>query len=181
MSRILIADDDDDVRRLLARCLSREGHTVAAAVTGRDAVDQAMASPPDVILLDVTMPVMNGVEACRLLKAAPETAFIPILILSGQTDRDSRIKGIAAGADDYLSKPVDLEELLLRVRNALHAKSLYDQLQAKYAELSAMKELRDSLNQMLAADNQRLEAVVEARDRLRAAADALPPGPEQGI
>jgi DNA-binding response OmpR family regulator len=170
MSRIMIADDDETVRNMLARFLSRQGHEVVTAETGREAVEKARGAPPDVILMDVNMPEMDGVEACRLLKNEPGTASVPILMLSGQSDRASRIRGIAAGANDYLAKPVDMEELDLRVRNALKMKSLYDQLQAKYAELAAMKELRDDITQMLIADNQRLEAVVAARDKVRSAA-----------
>jgi DNA-binding response OmpR family regulator len=173
MSRILIADDDDSIRRLLTRFLSTQGHEVIAAENGRQAVELARASNPDVIVLDVSMPEMNGVEACVILRSDPGLSVTPILMLSGQSDRESRLRGIAAGASDYLTKPVDIEDLDLRIRNAITMKGLYDQLQARYDELAAMKELRDDLTQMLIADNQRMEAVAEARDRVREAADGL--------
>lgn len=173
MSRILIADDDASILRLLTRFLSAQGHEVITAENGRQAVELALASNPDVIVLDVTMPEMNGVEACAILRNEPSVSVVPILMLSGQSDRESRLRGIAAGANDYLTKPVDIEDLNLRIRNAITMKGLYDQLQARYDELAAMKELRDDLTQMLIADNLRMEAVAEARDRLREAADGL--------
>lgn len=173
MSRILIADDDASIRRLLGRFLTDRGHEVIAAENGSQAVDLALASSPDVIVLDVSMPELDGVEACGLLRKDPALAIVPILMLSGQSDRQSRLRGIAAGANDYLTKPVDIEDLDLRIRNALTTKGLYDQLQAKYDELAAMKELRDNLTQMLIADNRRMEAVAEARDRVREAADEV--------
>lgn len=175
MSRILIVDDDDTVHGVLSRFLAHQGYEVESARNGRQGVDQAWARVPDVILMDVVMPEMDGIEACRLLRGDPRTAVVPILMLSGKNDRGSRLKGIEAGANDYLSKPIDLQDLDLRVRNSVRMKTLYDQLQAKYAELAAMKELRDNLTEMLVADNRRLEAVVEARGRIRAAAEGTVP------
>jgi class 3 adenylate cyclase len=89
--------------------------------------------PPDVILLDVMMPRMDGFEVCRRLKNDARTAHIPILIVTALSERMERMKGIAAGASDFLTKPVDLQELTLRVNHAVHAKHLFDQLQAEQA------------------------------------------------
>jgi DNA-binding response OmpR family regulator len=111
------------------------------------------------------MPGMDGFEVCRRLKADPGTAPIPVLIVTSMAERSVRIKGVAAGADDFLTKPIDCEELVLRVRNAVYRKHLYDELAKKYAELKAMAELRKSLTNMINADTDALSLLM--RDRLQ--------------
>ena len=156
--RILVADDDEMNRRLFQRLLTAQGHEVFPAEDGQQALERAFADKPDVILLDVMMPKVNGFEVCRRLKAAPATAPIPILMITGSEEREVRIRGMAAGADDFLTKPIDQEELLLRVRNAVFRKHLFDELAKKYAELRSMAELRDSLTRMIDADTEVLAA-----------------------
>ncbi len=177
VARVLVVEDDEMTRTYLVRVLRIEGHDVSSAVDGADALEQIAAGAPDLVLLDVAMPGVNGIEVCRRLKADPSTEPIPILILSGLTDRDSRIRGVAVGANDYLTKPIDREDLVLRVRNALRMKSLHDQLLARNRELLAMQELREDLTQMLIADNRRIAELAAARDRLRAAIETPAPGP----
>ncbi len=170
MGKVLVVDDDEMTRTVLVRILEIEGHGISIATTGLEALERVRSDRPDLVVMDVAMPDMDGIEACRILKADPSTSAIPVLVLSGMSDRESRLRGIEAGANDYLTKPIDREDLVLRVRNALRMKALHDELQSRNAELLAMQELRESLTQMLIADNRRLEAATEARDRLRAAA-----------
>lgn len=177
MAKVLVVDDDDMTRSVLVRVLKIEGHEVAAAASGTEALDMVAAAPPDLIVLDVVMPGIDGIEVCRRLKADAATEPIPVLILSGMTDRDSRLRGVSAGANDYLAKPIDREDLVLRVRNGLRMKALHDQLLARNRELLAMQELRDDITQMLVADNQRIAELAAARDRLRAAG----PPPAAGV
>ena len=179
MAKVLVVDDDEMTRSVLIRVLRIEGHDVSAAADGNEALEKIAAGPPDLILLDVVMPGIDGIEVCRRLKADIATEPIPVLILSGMTDRDSRLRGITAGANDYLTKPVDREDLVLRVRNALRMKALHDQLLARNRELLAMQELRENLTQMLIADNLRIAELAAARDRLRAAAEAPAAGQER--
>jgi len=152
--RILVAEDDELNRNLFRRLLKAQGHEVLLAEDGQQALERAFADKPDVILLDVMMPKVNGFEVCRRLKADPATAPIPILMITGSGEREVRIKGVAAGADDFLTKPLDQEELVLRVRNATFRKHLFDELAKKYAELRSMAELRDSLTRMIDADTE---------------------------
>jgi PAS domain S-box-containing protein len=113
---ILIVDDDPIVRETLSRLLSREGYDLSIAVNGTEALDKAPEITPDLILLDVMMPGMDGFEVCRRLRAAPLLVKVPIIMLTGLDDRDSRLTGLQAGADDFIAKPVDWTELRARVR-----------------------------------------------------------------
>lgn len=112
MSKILVVDDDEMNRDMLSRRLLRKGFEVSVAVDGQDAVDKTRAEHPDVVLMDLSMPVMDGYQATGLLKGAEETRFIPIIGLSAHAMTGDRDKAIAAGCDDYDTKPVDLPRLL---------------------------------------------------------------------
>jgi DNA-binding response OmpR family regulator len=109
------------------------------------------------------MPKLDGYEVCRRLKADSRSAPIPILMITALVDRSDRIRGIDAGADDFVLKPFDREELLLRVRNAVCRKRLYDELQRKYQELRNMAELREGLTRMIDADNEVLSSLLRQR------------------
>ena len=158
---VLIVDDDERSRDLLKLVLEGKGHRVSEAENGEDALKSVEAEPPDVVLLDVVMPKIDGFEACRRLKADPRTAHIPVLMVTGLTERDDRIKGIDAGANDFINKPIDAQELALRVRNALYGKRLFDRLQENYRHLQQMQELRDDLTRMLEADTRTLTVIME--------------------
>ena len=129
---VLVVDDDEANRTLLRDPLEAHGYEIIEAENGEQALQKVEQRPPDVILLDVMMPRMDGFEVCRRLKKDPGTAHIPILIVTALSERMERMMGIAAGASDFLSKPVDLQELTLRVNHAAHAKHLFDQLQAEH-------------------------------------------------
>jgi two-component system, OmpR family, response regulator MprA len=121
MGHVLVADDQEDVRSLLSLLLQLEGHDVATAVDGADAVTKATESLPDAIILDVMMPRVDGLTALRRLRAAPLTAKVPVLLLSGKTTALDVDAGISAGADGYLAKPFEPEELLAAVAEMTHS------------------------------------------------------------
>jgi len=116
-TRILVAEDDRAVRESLVRALQLEGYTVASARNGADALEAVRQSQPDVILLDVSMPMVDGLTVCRVLRA--EDNHVPVLMLTARTETSDRVAGLDAGADDYLAKPYDLDELLARLRALL--------------------------------------------------------------
>ncbi|MEL6890664.1 MAG: response regulator transcription factor [Actinomycetota bacterium] len=120
---VLVAEDDRAVREALVRALSLEGYTVVAASNGAEALDAVKEREPDVLLLDVSMPMVDGLTVARVLRA--EEHRIPILMLTARTETSDRVAGLDAGADDYLPKPYDLDELLARVR-ALLRRSAFD-------------------------------------------------------
>jgi len=126
---VLVVDDEEQNRSLLRDPLEAHGYEVAEAVNGSEALRQIATRVPDVILLDVMMPQMDGFEVCRRLKTDSKTAHIPILMVTALSERKERLMGIAVGANDFLNKPVDIQDVILRVGNANYAKSLYDQLQ----------------------------------------------------
>ena len=130
---VLIVDDDEGNRTLLRDPLETHGYEIIEAENGEQALQKVEQRPPDVILLDVMMPRMDGFEVCRRLKKDARTAHIPILIVTALSERMERLMGIAAGASDFLSKPVDLQEITLRVGHAAQTKHLFDQLQAEQA------------------------------------------------
>ena len=134
-STILIVDDEPMNRKLLEALLRPEGYRTRTAASGLDALASVMELPPDLILLDVMMPGMNGYAVARTLKGDPATAGIPIVMLSARRDPDGRLQGLEAGAEDFLSKPVDRAELWLRVRNLLRLKEMSDALIRQGADL----------------------------------------------
>ena len=131
---ILIVDDEPQNRMLLRDPLEARGYEVAEAENGEEALQQVAERIPDVILLDVMMPKMDGFDVCRRLRNDVKTAPIPVLMVTALSDRKDRMTGIAAGANDFLNKPVDLQDLLLRVRNAVYTRRLFEQLQVEQAK-----------------------------------------------
>ena len=129
LAQILVVDDDPMIVDVLTRFLTREGYGVITAHNGIEALDQVKNHQPDLILLDVTMPEMDGFTACRLLKEDERTALIPITMLTGLDDREHRTRGIEAGADDFLTKPFEHSILRARIRSQLRLKRLTDQLE----------------------------------------------------
>ena len=118
-TRVLVVEDDPDIAELVARYLEKAGYTTARVSSGRDALDAVRAKPPDLIVLDVMLPHVDGLEVCRLLRANDHTAGIPIIMLTARADESERIVGLEMGADDYLAKPFSPNELVARVRALL--------------------------------------------------------------
>jgi DNA-binding response OmpR family regulator len=129
---ILIVDDQPDNREMLATLLGDEGYRTLQAASGMEAMDQIALESPQLILLDVSMPDMDGYAVATLLKADPKTNGIPIIMVTAHTGRGARVVGLHTGVEDYLTKPVDAPELLLKVRNLLRLR--------QNAELSAIRE-----------------------------------------
>ena len=118
---LVVADDDPDILRLLERRLSRRGYRVVTAADGRAALDAVRRSAPDAVVLDRVMPAMSGEAVCAALKADERTAAIPVVLLSAQASEQDIVEGFGVGADDYLTKPFDLEELDERLRRLVAA------------------------------------------------------------
>jgi putative two-component system response regulator len=125
---VLIVDDDAGITTLLEKLLTSEGYVVAVARDGRGAMEAIRRDPPDVILLDVVMPGDDGYSICRTLKSDAKTRLIPVVLITGLADRENRISGLDAGADDFLTKPIDRQELLTRVRSLARLKRYTDDL-----------------------------------------------------
>lgn len=114
--QVLVVDDAETNRSLMAALLTQDGYKVDVAESGRDALRSMRQRPPDLVLLDVMMPGVSGIEVCREIRSTPELAEIFVILVTALADRESRLKGFDAGADDYLTKPVDRTELRLRLR-----------------------------------------------------------------
>ncbi|MFB5760332.1 response regulator transcription factor [Paenibacillus medicaginis] len=120
-SKVLIIDDDEKIVSMLRRGLAFEGYEVTTAANGAEGLNQMLVDEPDLVVLDVMMPQVDGFEVCRRLRAAGST--VPILMLTAKDEVENRVKGLDIGADDYLVKPFALEELLARVRALLRRKT----------------------------------------------------------
>jgi DNA-binding response OmpR family regulator len=116
---IIIVEDDEDIADSIRYNLDREGFRVRVAVTGEDALSLILNGPPSLILLDLNLPGMNGFEICRRLRTEPSTASIPILMLTARADETDKVLGLNMGADDYITKPFSMRELVARVNAAL--------------------------------------------------------------
>ncbi|MEI8340348.1 MAG: hybrid sensor histidine kinase/response regulator [Verrucomicrobiota bacterium] len=150
--KVLIVDDEEFNRECLRDPLVARGYLVFEAEDGARGVEMAEEHAPDLILMDLMMPVMDGITACRNLKLNPVTAPIQIIIVTALSERDARLAAIEAGANDFLNKPVDLAEVLLRVRNAVQTKQLYNQLQQSHRKLEELERLRVNLTHMIVHD-----------------------------
>src|SRR5256884_2590567 len=135
---ILIADDHEASRVGLEGLLSLEGYTVVTAGDGEKALAEFQRVQPDLLLLDVNMPKLSGMEVCRRLKSNPQTFLVPIVLITALTAIEDRVAGIEAGADDFLTKPVEREQLLARVRSLLRQKAYTDELERAEAVLFSL-------------------------------------------
>ncbi len=147
-SRVLIVDDAESIRTLFQRLLASDGHDVVSVADGPAALAAVSQQQPDVILLDVAMPVMDGLEVCRRLKGDPATRLTPVVLVTGQAQLTDRLRGIEAGADEILEKPVHPQELRARVRSLSRVKYLIDALdsaEAAFMALALTIEARDPM------------------------------------
>ncbi len=149
---VLVVDDDEKNRELVRSVLELDGHTVEEATNGAEALTKVLSCGADVVVLDVMMPGLSGFDVCRTLKDNPETAAIPVLLVTALRDRKDRIRGIDAGATDFLTKPIDSTEVALHVRNAVLTKRLFDQVRESYQRLRELEIRRDTLTHMIVHD-----------------------------
>jgi two-component system cell cycle response regulator len=136
--RILVVDDDPNNLRLVAETLDGLGYALETATDGVQAIERVRESAPDLLILDVMMPKMNGLEVCRIVKSLSADAFIPIILVTVKGDVDSKVTGLKLGADDYLAKPYNPLELRARVASMLRIKALQDKINSKRRELEAL-------------------------------------------
>jgi signal transduction histidine kinase len=158
---ILIVDDEDTNRRLLALLLEADGYAVIEAKGGRQALELARQNPPDLVLLDVLMPEMDGYEVARSLKAQEATRAVPIVMVTALHDRDSRLRALEAGAEEFVSKPVDRWELRVRVKNLLHLKEYQNFLAEHNHRLE--EQVRQRTFSLVAEVKERTRAEAEVR------------------
>ena len=116
---ILIVDDEPDILEFLCYNLEKEGYTVGTASNGEAGLEKAIAQKPDLILLDIMMPEMDGIEVCQRLKSNPATETIPIIFITAKVSKEGKLEGLDAGAVDYITKPIDLDETLARIHTQL--------------------------------------------------------------
>lgn len=163
--KILMVDDDQMVVDTTGQFLSEHGFMFNGTPTGKEGVAKAKEIRPDLIILDILMPGMDGFEACRLLKNDPSTARIPVVMFTAYNDRESRIRGLQAGAADFLEKPVDFTELLVRVENILKVKKYQDFLEEHGRILEKkVRERTEQFREAVLDTAQRLTLASEYRD-----------------
>lgn len=138
-SKVLVVDDIQLNRKLQKTYLEAEGYEVVLAPDGIEALKQIEEESPDLVLLDIMMPKMNGFQVCRRIKSDDRTRFIPVIMVTALNELEDKIKGIDAGADDFISKPFHKLELLARVKSLLRIKHLHDELEIKIRELEAVQ------------------------------------------
>lgn len=168
-ANILIIDDNPDNRLLLASQLGMHGYSILEAGSGKEGIEIAQEQQPDLILLDVMMPIMNGFEVCTYLKADDRTTHIPIIMVTALRDIEYRIRGIEVGADEFLSRPHHREELLVRVRSLIRLKQARDKLEEERHRLRLLYDVSRAttssqldLDQMLVEIISHTQAAVEA-------------------
>jgi len=122
--RLIIVEDDPDLARTLTLALERDGFEVEACLTGRGGLERILESPPDLVLLDLNLPDLDGLSVCRELRESPSVRDLPVIILTARVEESDRVLGLDLGADDYVTKPFSLRELKSRVRALLRRRAL---------------------------------------------------------
>ncbi|HEX7479732.1 MAG TPA: diguanylate cyclase [Polyangiales bacterium] len=140
---VLVADDDHVARQYLATFLRGHGMNVEFAEDGPQAVARARDMDLDIVLLDIMMPGLDGLDCCRLIKGITQDSFLPVILLTGKSDTDSRVAGLRIGADDYVCKPFDERELLARVNNLVRLKRMHDHITDARSRLEQLAVLDD--------------------------------------
>jgi CheY-like chemotaxis protein len=135
-SNILVVDDTPANVKLLVDLLGAKGYAVTAASSGEEALVRIGIQPPDLVLLDIMMPGLSGYDVCRRIRADPATALLPVVLCTSLDPKAERVKGIEAGADDFIPKPINQQELFARVKSLLRIKALQDEVKAQAAQLA---------------------------------------------
>ncbi len=166
-ARILIADDNPENLDIFQRRLAAHGYEILTATDGEEALAIARGKQPDLILLDVMMPKMDGIEACRHLKADPSLPFVPIIMVTAKTGSRDVVAGLEAGADEYLPKPVDHAALVARVKSMLRIKALHDEVQEQTAQLEGQSVQLAEWNRTLEQRVEEQLAQIDSLGRLK--------------
>lgn len=178
-AKVLVVDDTPHNVKLLVDLLGVKGYAVASAATGEEALAKLASEKPDLVLLDVMMPGLSGYDVCQRIRADPATALLPVVLVTSLDPEKERIKGIEAGADDFLSKPINQPELFARVRSLLRVKKLQDEVQ-RHAEALKVSNLK--LEQRVDEQLAQLDRLAQLKRFFSAAvADAIVSGGEQSI
>ncbi len=175
-ARILIVDDETQNCDLIARILSRKGYVCRQAFNGMEALDAVESFKPDLIILDIIMPQMDGFEVCRTLKSKDVTKNIPVILVTGLDEPTSRVTGLQAGANDFLGKPLNNAELILRTKNLLSVKKYNDLMQEKSQLLEAevnrrTSELQNALDTVHQSQEELTQSHLETIHRLTIVAE----------
>ncbi len=178
-AKVLVVDDTPHNVKLLADLLAVKGYAVATAVNGEEALVKVSSERPDLVLLDVMMPGLSGYDVCRRIRADPVTALLPVVLVTSLDPQQERVKGLEAGADDFLSKPINQGELFARVRSLLRVKSLQDEVQR---QADALKDWNAKLEQRVAEQVGELERMGQLKRFFApAVADAILAAGEKSI
>lgn len=129
MARVLVVDDERSVCEVIKLQLAEEGFDVEIAYDGREGLQKVASFTPDVVLTDVLMPIINGIDMCRQIKENPDSRFVPVMLMTTMADRAKRLLALEAGADEFLNKPIDSVEMMTRLRALIRMKKLVDQLE----------------------------------------------------
>lgn len=163
--KVLIVDDDGRIVEALSKILGRDGYQVFSATDAYQAWEIIMRELPDLTVMDVLLPGMDGIELCRRIKQTPETRLSMVILVTGVAERSRRLDGLSVGADDFLKKPIDPFELAVRVRTLLRTKELYDEIEAH------RKDLEDRVAERtreLQEANERLQALNQVKSNILA-------------
>ena len=175
-NRILVVDDDRIIVEILSQSLTLAGYEVATAADGEEGLQLTRELRPDLVLLDVMMPKLDGYAVCQQLKEDPETQLIPIIILTALTDRDDKLKALEVGADEFIRKPPDRQELLIRIKSLLRTKKLFMQVQESQEGLWKLERTKHDLTQMIVHDMRGpLGSIISSLDLLLDKEDGPPP------
>src|SRR5436309_9904888 len=139
-ARILVVDDEPAVRDLLREVLAMAGYTVTTAADGRDALPLTLSDKPDLIITDIRMPRLDGLTLCKALRVNPETRSIPVIMLTNYNTSEQMEAAMVAGADDFLPKPLNVEEIKIRVRAMLKLKHITDEVQRLQQYVLALRQ-----------------------------------------
>jgi DNA-binding response OmpR family regulator len=145
MPKILIVDDEQVNLELVCALIAEEGYETSTALDGEMAYQMVQNEHPDLVMMDVVMPKMNGIETCRKIKTNPMTYSTPVVIITALNSVDDKVKAIKAGANDFITKPFDRLELSARLKSLLRLKAIHDRLEGSLAALKETQQVREAL------------------------------------